>query len=325
MVAIGFHASHEQIGPAQLLQDIQFAESAGFAAAMCSDHFNPWSHAQGHSGFAWSWLGAALATTGLTFGTVSAPGQRYHPAVLAQAAATLGTMFPGRFWLAPGSGEYLNESITGEPWPAKEERQLRLEESVAVIRSLLAGEQVTHDGRVRVADARVWDAPSPAPQLVAPAIGPDTAARAAAWADGLITLNQPHDRLRALLDAYRGSGGRGRAILQVHLSWAPTEAEAEAIAMDQWRNNVVQPPVTADLSTVEHFEALGQNTTPELVRQCVLVSSDAGRHAGWLHEYAELGFDEIYLHHVGQDQHRFIEAFAASVLPRFARESHADR
>ena len=325
MVAIGFHASHEQIGPAQLLRDVQFAESAGFTAAMCSDHFNPWSRAQGHSGFAWSWLGAALATTRLAFGTVSAPGQRYHPAVLAQAAATLGCMFPGRLWMAPGSGEYLNESITGEPWPAKYDRQRRLEECVEVIRALFAGEQVTHNGLIRVSGARIWDVPSPVPQLIAPAIESATAARSASWADGVITLNQPHERLRELLDAYRDKGGRGRAMLQVHLSWAPTEAEAQAIAMDQWRNNVVQPPVTADLPTVGHFETLGQNTTADQVRQRVLVSSDLGRHAAWLHEYAELGFDEIYLHHVGQHQRPFLEAFAGSVLPQFTRETHADR
>src|SRR5688572_20253129 len=123
---IGFHASHEQFPPSELMTLVRRAEEAGFQCAMCSDHFAPFSVAQGQSGFAWAWLGGALATTKLSFGTVSAPGYRYHPAVLAQAAATLSEMFPQRFWLALGSGEYLNERITGEPWPPMSVRRERL-------------------------------------------------------------------------------------------------------------------------------------------------------------------------------------------------------
>src|SRR4051794_13562868 len=135
MPVIGFHASHEQIHPGQLLDDVRHAEEAGFTAAMCSDHFAPWNPQQGHSGFAWSWLGAALATTSLPFGVVNAPGQRYHPAVVAQAIATLGAMFPGRFWAALGSGEAMNEHITGDRWLRKAERDARLRECVAIIRA----------------------------------------------------------------------------------------------------------------------------------------------------------------------------------------------
>ena len=114
MTVIGFHCSHEQISPAQLLKDVHKAEQAGFTAGMSSDHFSPWSERQGESGFAWSFLGAALATTNIPFGVVNAPGQRYHPAIIAQAIATLAQMFPGRFWAALGSGEASNERITGE-------------------------------------------------------------------------------------------------------------------------------------------------------------------------------------------------------------------
>src|SRR5687768_17037489 len=121
MTQIGFHASHELYRPSTLLRCVERAEQAGFAAAMCSDHFHPWSDVEGQSGFAWSWLGSALQATRLPFGTVCAPGQRYHPAVIAQAVATLAEMFPSRFWLAVGSGEALNESITGAPWPRKPE------------------------------------------------------------------------------------------------------------------------------------------------------------------------------------------------------------
>src|ERR671912_365836 len=165
MPVIGFHNSHEQIHPAELLEAVRHAEEVGFTAAMSSDHFSPWSARQGQSGFGFSWLGAALATTSLPFGAVNAPGQRYHPAIVAQAVSTLGAMFPGRFWVALGSGEASNEHITGDGWPRKEVRTQRLEECVQVIRRLLEGEEVTHDGLVTVDRARLWELADPVPRL----------------------------------------------------------------------------------------------------------------------------------------------------------------
>ena len=240
---LGFHASHEQIPPSRLLADVEHAEQAGFDMAMCSDHFSPWGTRQGHSGYAWAWLGAALARTSLELGCVCAPGQRYHPAVVAQKMATLAEMFPGRFWTALGSGEASNEHITGDRWPPKEERTRRLEECVDVIRRLLDGEEVTHNGLVTVDRARLWDVPSVRPRLVGPAVSVASASRVAAWADGLVTINQPVEVLRDVVSAYRDAGGRGPLALQVHLSWAPTRGEAEAVALDQWRTNVFTEPV----------------------------------------------------------------------------------
>ncbi|GAB4100189.1 TIGR03885 family FMN-dependent LLM class oxidoreductase [Sinomonas halotolerans] len=315
MAVIGFHASHEQISPAQLLRDVQHADRAGFQGAMCSDHIEPWSARQGHSGFAWSWLGAALATTRLHLGVVNAPGQRYHPAVVAHAIATLGSMFPGRFWAALGSGENMNEHITADPWPPKEERQARLEESVEVIRRLLEGQTVTHEGLVRTERARLWDVPEPVPHLIAAAVTPETAARSARWADGLITVGQDLGALRRVADAYRSNGGRGRLILQVHLSWAPTDGEALALAHDQWRSGVLTPPGIWDIATAEDFDAATAGTTPEEVRRAVLVSPDTAEHVQRLQEFISLGFDELYLHHVGQRQSDFIDAFGADVIP----------
>ena len=315
MTVVGFHASHEQIHPSQLLADVQRAEAAGFTAAMCSDHFAPWSSRQGHSGYAWSWLGAALATTSLRFGVVNAPGQRYHPAVVAQAIGTLAAMFPGRFWAALGSGENSNEHITGDHWPRKELRQRRLRECVEVIRRLLDGEEVSHDGLVTVDRARLWTRPDVAPPLVAPAVSIATAHEAASWADGLITINQGHDHLRRMLETYRDAGGRGPIALQVHLSWAETEGEAMAIAYDQWRSNVFPPPVCWDLDTVEAFDAISEDVTDDQVRRSVLVSSDTGRLTEQLHHLVSLGFDEVYLHHVGQEQAAFIDTFGEKVLP----------
>lgn len=316
MTRWGFHASHEQISPRQLLLDVQHAERAGFQMAMCSDHFAPWSMRQGHCGYTWSWLGAALATTDLTLGCVSAPGYRYHPAVHAQRIATLGTMFPGRFWVALGSGEAMNEHITGQPWPRKELREERLDECVDIIRRMLTGEEVSHDGHVTVDRARIYDVPEPTPLLIAPAVSVSSAERVAAWADGLVTINQPVETLREVLDAYRGAGGRGKVSLQVHLSWAPTREEAEAVAHDQWRSNVFAEPIPWDTETPEAFDAMSEHVAIEVVHDSARISSDLDQHVDWLQEYASLGFDDIYLHFVGQDQRPFIDTFAEKVLPR---------
>jgi probable non-F420 flavinoid oxidoreductase len=317
MAVIGIHASHEQIAPSALLTAMREAEAAGFERAWSSDHFSPWSERQGESGFAWSWLGAAMEATSLPFGVVNAPGQRYHPAIVAQAAATLAEMYPGRLELALGTGEFSNEHVTGERWPDKHTRNARLRECVDVMRALFAGDVVDHDGLVTVDRARLWTLPAEPPPLLATAVSVETAGWAGEWADGLITIAQPHDHLTRMLEAFHSNGGEGKPVaLQVHLSWAPDEAQALQIAHDQWRTNVFSPPLCWDLATVEQFDEAARHVRPEDMRGAVLVSSDLGRHAQWLAELAELGFGAIYLHHVGQEQRAFIEAFGREVLPR---------
>ena len=315
MTIIGFHASHEQVPPRELLDAVVLAEQAGFTAAMCSDHFSPWSERQGESGFAWSWLGAALQATNLPFGVVNAPGQRYHPAIVAQAVATLASMFPDRFWAALGSGENSNEHITGDVWPRKELREQRLRECVDVMRALLAGETVSHDGLVTVDRAHLHTRPSTPPLLIGAAVSERTAAWCAEWADGLITVGTDPQRVRGVLAAYRDAGGTGPAHLQVHLSYAPDDAEALAIAYDQWRSNVFAAPVSWDLPEIAHFDEASKHVRPEDMHAAVLVSADPGRHAGWIADLAAVGFDGIYLHHVGRSQQEFLEVFGAKVLP----------
>lgn len=211
MVFIGFHASHEQILPSDLLTAVQNAEKAGFDGAMCSDHLAPWIPRQGESGFALSWIAAALALKDFSIGMVNAPGQRYHPVIIAQAFATLEEMFPGRFWAALGSGEAVNEHVTGDPWPPKPERTARLGECVDVMRRLFAGEEVTHDGRVTVHRARLWSRPVQPPPLLATAVSAETAGWAATWADGIATVAQKPTTLERLLDAYASRGAPARA------------------------------------------------------------------------------------------------------------------
>lgn len=319
MSTVGFHASHEQLPPSALLAAVRHAEEAGFETAMCSDHLAPWSERQGHSGHAWTWLGAALATTSLPFGVVTAPGQRYHPVMTAQAIATLGELFPGRFWAALGSGEALNEHVTGDRWPDKATRDARLLECVTVMRALLAGEEVTHDGLVRVDRARLWSLPAQVPLLLGAAVSARTAAAVGTWADGLITINQPIEKLAAVLDAFREAGGEGKpAHVQVHLCWDEDGERALAVAHDQWRSNVFSSELAWNLELPAQFDAAATYVRPEDVQSSVLVSSDLGQITAALQAIVGLGVDGLALHHVGQEQRRFIDAFGAKVLPELS-------
>jgi probable non-F420 flavinoid oxidoreductase len=319
VTSIGFHASHEQFPPSELLACVRAAEQAGFSRAMCSDHIFPWTESQGHSGFAWSWLGAALQATSLPFGVVTTPGYRYHPAVLAQACATLDEMFPERFWVALGSGEALNEHITGERWPTKAERNARLKECVDIMRALWAGEEVSHDGSVRVEQARLYSLPKVPPRIVGAAITPQTAGWLGGWADGLITINQPPDKLSEVVEAFRQGGGAGKPMyLQVHLSYAAREDDARRAAFDQWRATILPSAVLADLRLPAQFDAAAQFVRPADLDGHVRVSADLERHIDWLRGDMQLGFDGIFLHNVGHNQLEFIDVFGSRVLPALA-------
>ena len=317
MARIGFHASHEQFPPSDLLRLVQLAEAAGFDCAMSSDHFRPWGEAQGQSGFAWSWLGAALQATKLPFGVISAPGYRYHPAILAQAAATLCEMFAGRLWLALGSGQRLNEDITGLPWPEKAERNARLRECADIIRALFKGETVTHRGRVTLVEGKLYSRPATPPLLLGAAVTEATAEAVGSWADGLLTVSAKPEQLRKVVEAFRRGGGEGKPLLlQVGLNWAPSETEALQGAHEQWRTNVLGREVNWELRSPADFDTATRFVKPEDMRESVLISSDPGQHAAWLAEFIEIGFEELQLHQVGRNQHSFIDAFGAKVLPQ---------
>lgn len=316
MALLGFHASHEQFRPSDLLEYVQLAEAAGFTAAMCSDHFHPWSDSQGQSGYAWSWLGAALQATKLSFGLVNAPGQRYHPAIIAQAAATLGELFPGRFWVALGSGQALNEHITGERWPSKAERNARLREAVDVIRALWAGETVSHRGAFTVEDARLYTLPATPPLIVGAAITPETAAWVGGWADALITVSAPAEQLRRVVKSFREGGGAGKPMfLKAQHSFDRTEQAARQGAYEQWRMNILPSGVLAELRLPAQFDQAAQPVQPGDLDESIRISADPQRHIEWLRSDLELGFERVYIHNVNRNQRGFIEGFGEHVLP----------
>ena len=317
MTTYGYHASHEQYAPSELLALTRYAEERGFRGVLASDHFHPWLEENGHSGYVWSWLGSALQATSLRFGVVTAPGDRYHPAVTAQAGATLAEMFPGRFWMALGSGEALNEHVTGRTWPAKSIRNARLRESADVIRALWRGETVTHRGHIDVIDARLYSLPATPPRLLAAAVSEETAEWAGGWADGLITTGRPREGMVKMVEAFRRGGGEAKPVLAQHgLSWAPREEDARRAAHEQWRFSALGPPHLWDLRTPADFARETERVTVDDVARGVRISTDLAQHAAWLAEYEAAGVDEVFCFNVGKNQREFIDAFAKEVLPQ---------
>lgn len=315
MAVIAYHASHEQFAPSHLFKMAVLAEKAGFGAIHSSDHFHPWSERQGHSGFSFAWLGAAMQATQLPFSMVCAPGQRYHPAIVAQAFATLAEMFPERFSAELGSGEALNEAITGQPWPDKQVRNRRLLESVEVIRKLLRGETVTHHGLVEVEGACLYTRPDKAPMLMGAALTVETAAWAGGWADGLLTVAQAVEEVCKIRDAFYAGGGEGKPfIIQLALSYAATEQEALEGAHEQWRNNLLPTPLLGSLAYPAQFDFLGGNISQKEVESRIPVSADLSFHLDKILQLLETGCSRLILHNVNRQQERFIDDFGAHIL-----------
>ena len=316
-VKIGYHASHEQFKPSELVNYVKLAQQAGFTNALSSDHFFPWGETQGESGFAWSWLGAAMQATNMHYGIVNAPGQRYHPAIIAQAVATLCEMFPQRFWIAVGSGQFLNEHITAEKWPAKLERNQRLKECVDIMRALWAGETVTHNGMVDVYDAKLYTLPRYMPSIVGAALTTPTAKWVGSWADAMITTSRPQDELKKMVDAFREGGGEGKPVyLKVQLSYDVTMEKAVEGAYQQWKNNVFASSLLSDIRSPIGFDAAGAMVRPEDMKTGVRVSESADQHVEWLAKDIEAGVSELYLHNVNLNQTKFIEDFGQKVIPQ---------
>ena len=318
MTDLGYHASHEQFPPSQLLECVRLAEECGFEHALASDHFHPWSEKQGESGFVWSWLGSAMEATDLTFGTVNAPGYRYHPAIVAQAAATLREQYPGRFWLAVGSGQLLNEGITGTDWPVKAERNARLEECVEIARRLWDGEEVTHHGRVDVERATLYSRPETPPPIIGAALSAETAAWLADWADGMITVATPnHEEDAARIEAFRERAPDKPVYLKAQHSYDDDHDAAFEGADEQWRANCVPGAVTQTLRTPQEFGELAAELDEEVLEENVRISADVDDHVEWLEADRELDAERVFVHNVNTNQEVFLEAFGEHVLPAF--------
>jgi G6PDH family F420-dependent oxidoreductase len=331
MAMIGYAAALEQFEPSELLHYCVMAEQHGFGGVMAADHFQPWVPQQGHNAFVWSWMGSlGSSTKQMTFGPgVTCPSFRYHPAVVAQASATLGAMYPGRFWLGVGSGEALNERVVGGVWPEPHVRLKMMQEAIDIIKKLFSGDVAKHDDGTyfTMERVRMWTLPKePVPIYVATA-GPVTARWTGQYCDGLITPGAGLDKLRMLLGKFEeGARAAGKdpakmpKLLQLHLSWADTYEDALQNAMTEWPNGGMPFP-KQDIRSPEDFAEIAKLVKPENFKNRMLISPDLDEHREYIQRFVDLGFDEIHVHNVGRNQEQFIKAFSEQVIAKLKGNS----
>lgn len=330
-LSIGYAAMLEQFHPTEAVALAAYAESKGFSGVMAADHFQPWVPQQGQSSFVWNVLAAiGERTTGDMGPGVTAPTFRYHPAVVAQASATLAAMYPGRHWLGIGSGEALNEHIVGQYWPEAPERINRMFEAVDIIKKLfaasLAGKDTKHSGAFyKLESTRLWTMPEVAPEILVATAGPVTAKRAGKSVDGLITVGAPPEKIAALFSRFdEGAREAGKdpsrmpKVLQLHLSWAPTDEEATRNALVEWPNGGMRFP-KSDIRSPYEMEQMAKLVRAEDFDGRVVISSDPDVHRASIQKYVDLGFSRIYLHNVGRNQREWIDIFSRDVLPQLRR------
>jgi coenzyme F420-dependent glucose-6-phosphate dehydrogenase len=304
----GYTCSSEEFPASGLIEHAVLAEAAGFEFVTVSDHFHPWTRTQGHSPFAWTTIGGiASRTETVAIGTgVTCPTIRIHPAIVAQAAATCAEVSGGRFFLGVGSGENLNEHITGQHWPVIEVRHEMLIEAVDVIRRLWTGETVDHHGKHFVVEnARVFEAPEVAPDIVWAASGSKSAKLAAEHADGMWSTSPEKE----LVDEYRNNGGKGDVIGQLTICWHPDAEAAREMVLEVWPNSGLSGQLNTELPTWNEFEAAAEPLTPELIGERILCGNDVDAVVKAVGEFAAAGFTALHFHQVGQDQAAFLEAW----------------
>jgi coenzyme F420-dependent glucose-6-phosphate dehydrogenase len=323
----GYKVSAEQFSPSDLLAFTVMAEQCGFDTAAISDHFQPWRHTGGHAPFSLAWLGAAgQATRRITLGTsVLTPTFRYHPAVVAQAMGTLGSLFPGRIWLGVGTGESMNEAPLDTEWPDTKERFARLKEAVALIQILFTDDRVTFDGTYyRTRNATIYDRPAtPIPIFIA-AAGASAARLAGRVADGLICTSGKGMELysETLLPAVReGARAAGRDPSDVELTIemkVSFDSDRERAREDtrQWAALALSPEEKTGVEDAVEMERLADALSTERAASRWIVSSDPDEHVERIRPYLDLGFTHLIFHAPGPDQRRFLELYSREVLPR---------
>jgi len=311
---LGYALSSEEHAPNDLVRYAKRAEDVGFTFAAISDHYHPWVDQQGHSPFVWSVLGAiAHATTTLNLGTgVTCPTIRIHPAIIAQAAATVAAMMPGRFFLGVGSGENLNEHILGDHWPPAAVRQDMLREAIAVIRQLWEGGNQSFDGQFyKVENARIYTLPEEPPGIILAAGGPKAAELAGQMADGIWT-GAPSPEV---LEKFREAGGSGPRYGQVKVCWAATEEEAKATAYEWWPNGGIGGELSQELPLPRHFEQAAELVTPDALAEKIPLGPDPDRYIEAVKAFVDAGYDHVYIHQIGPDQEGFFDFFERKLAP----------
>src|SRR5947209_339507 len=321
MTDFGYTMMCEQSPPDQLVRDVQLAEEAGFGFSVISDHYQPWLDAQGHSGYAWSILGAAAQATDriglMTY--VTCPTIRYHPAIVAQKAATVGILSGNRFRLGLGAGENLNEHVVGQRWPAVGVRHRMLRESVDIIAALLDGEDsVNYRGEhFDVEQARLWDLPDERVPIGIAVSGPDSCRLAGEKGDIMIAVEPEAD----LAEQFDAAGGAGKPrVGQVAISYDPDRDAAIQRAHEQFRWFGLGWKVNADLPNPESFEAATQFVTPDQVAESLACGPDVEVHVEAVRPYLDAGFTEVAIVQIGAAQQEGFIRWAESALLPALRE-----
>ena len=330
MVRFGYTLMTEQTGPKELVRYAARAEETGFDFEVSSDHYFPWLSAQGHAPYAWTVLGAVAHVTErvelMTY--VTCPTFRYHPAVVAQKAATLALLSDGRFTLGLGSGENLNEHVVGQGWPTVSVRQDMLEEAITVIRELHTGELVDHQGEYfDVHSARVWDLPDGGVPIAVAVSGEASIERFAPLADHCVAVEPDASIVETwnrVEGAPRVGAGGARVIGQIPICWDPDEDEAVRRAHEQFRWFAGGWAVNADLPTTAGFAAATQFVRPEDVAGSIPCGPDLDAVVESVSAYWEAGFTDIALVQIGGDtQERFLSEAAAPLLEKLRAASSA--
>jgi G6PDH family F420-dependent oxidoreductase len=314
MTELGYFLSSEEHGPGALLQQARLAEANGFSSVWISDHFHPWLDDQGQSPFVWSTIGAIGAATSLRVTTaVTCPTIRTHPVIVAQAAATSAVLLEGRFRLGVGSGENLNEHVTGARWPGTDLRLSMLEEAVEVMRMLWSGDQVTWRGEHYEVDrARIYTLPNEPVQVPVSAFGPKAVAVAARIGDGLASTSPDADGIAS----YREQGGKGPTMAGVKVCYGPDETKAIEVARRLWRSSAVPGELSQELAVPAHFDQASELVTDEHIAEKFTCGPDPERHAEAVRAYIDAGFDEVYVSQIGDVDESFFTFFRTEVEPR---------
>lgn len=315
---LGYTLSSEEQRPNALVDQAVRAEHAGFDFCLVSDHFHPWTDRQGQSPFVWAVVGGvARSTARIQLGTGVTCPMRVHPAIVAQAAATAGSMMEGRFFLGLGSGENLNEHVTGAHWPPVSVRQEMLGEAVDVIRGLWKGSRFTHRGaHYTVEDARIYTLPEKPVPIMMAAAGKQAARLAGEKGDGLIAVTPKAELVQAYVD---GGGHGGPRFGQLHVCWAPSEEAARRTAYQWWPNAVIGGGLASDLRLPADFEQIALLISEEDVAREVPCGPDPERYVAAIRRYTDTGFDNVYLHQIGPDQEGFFTFFERELLPRLEK------
>ena len=315
MPELGFALSSEDHEPRELVRQAVLAERSGFGFCTVSDHYHPWLDKQGHSGFVWSTLGGiAEATESIRVYTgVTCPMIRIHPAIVAQAAATVATMMPGRFALGVGSGENLNEHVLGDRWPLPDERLEMLEEAIEVMRLLWQGGEQTHRGKHYSVDhARVYDLPDEPVEVYVAASQSNAAELAGRIGDGLISTAPDAE----LVQAFEGAGGNGKQKLgMIHVAYDTDGSRGLERAHELWPNTALKGPLGQELATPSDFEAAAEMIEPEDLAETTPHGPDPRPYLELIRRYEEAGFTHVFVHQIGDNQDEFAEFAARELIP----------